>query len=134
MKSHLIHHYSFVYFHLLTIFAYILTCLRFQAMLRFKSSLLQKIETIANTPFFLFGAREQKQFVSAQLFSHFEDNAVGHRINLITSEKRLSSHINYHFHYLIFSWSDILLVSTTAMYFSHDETLCILRFSTPVNR
>ncbi|XP_047481852.1 seipin-like isoform X2 [Penaeus chinensis] len=45
-------------------------------MLRFKSSLLQTISTMAFAPFFLYGVQEEKQMVTVELFSQYEEDPV----------------------------------------------------------
>lgn len=45
-------------------------------MLRYKSSLLQTISTMAFAPFFLYGVQEEKQMVTVELFSQYEEDPV----------------------------------------------------------
>ncbi|XP_042890706.1 seipin-like isoform X2 [Penaeus japonicus] len=45
-------------------------------MLRYKSSLLQTISTMAFAPFFLYGVQEEKQMVTVELFTQYEEDPV----------------------------------------------------------
>jgi hypothetical protein len=47
-----------------------------QAMLHYKSPLLQTLDTLAYSPFLLFGSREQKQLVNVEFFSNYLEDAV----------------------------------------------------------
>lgn len=46
------------------------------AMLHYKSSLLHTIHTLLFSPFFLFGTAEEKQHVTVELFTEFQEDEV----------------------------------------------------------
>lgn len=45
-------------------------------MLRYKSPLLHTISTVVFAPFLLYGWQEEKQTVTVELFSQYEENPV----------------------------------------------------------
>ncbi|XP_055638173.1 seipin [Toxorhynchites rutilus septentrionalis] len=83
-------------------------------MIHYKSGLLKMLSTIFLTPFLILGYREEKQTVSVELFTHFEDSqahpATSVDIRILSRDIQFYSaqlHITANFsglRYLMFNW------------------------------
>ncbi|XP_058821576.1 seipin [Topomyia yanbarensis] len=99
------------------------------SMLHYKSDLLKMISTVVFAPFMVLGYREEKQVVSVELFTHYEDNqihpATSVDIAILSSSVQFYSaqlHITANFsglRYLMFNWPILsgIIGITTNLFF-----------------
>ncbi|XP_058452995.1 seipin [Malaya genurostris] len=99
------------------------------SMLHYKSDLLKIISTVVFAPLMILGYREEKQMVTVELFTHYEDNQIHPATNvdiaILSSSVQFYSaqlHITANFsglRYLMFNWPILsaIIGITTNLFF-----------------